>query len=148
MPLIYNKETENAFKRLREEIDKSLKSKCTNINAKLNIRSLFMLVFSSLHITNTLKNAIKGKPKTGNPCTQLISDVGASTLTNVSQSAINGVKLCLLSLDRGNLRGLSSLYILKTIITYLNAKRSKNGLKEIEKPYKAFDFIGGTSTGG
>jgi hypothetical protein len=148
MPLIYGEETENAFRRLLEEIGKSSKGECTDIDAKSDIRSLFILFFSSLHTTDTLKDTVKGEPKTGDPRTQPMSDVGESTLTNVSQSAVGSVRLCLLSLDGGGLRGLSSLYILKTIMTYLNAERNKNGLKEIEKPCEAFDLIGGTSTGG
>jgi hypothetical protein len=148
MPLIYGEPTENAFRRLLEEIGKSSKGECTDIDAKSDIRPLFILVFSSLHTTNTLKDTLKGEPKTGDPRTQPMSDVGESTLTNVSQSAVGSVRLCLLSLDGGGLRGLSSLYILKTIMTYLNAERNKNGLKEIEKPCEAFDLIGGTSTGG
>lgn len=53
--------------------------------------------------------------------------------------------LCLLSLDGGGVRGLSTLYILKSIMDRLN-----NGLTEEarKKPCEIFDLIGGTSTGG
>lgn len=53
---------------------------------------------------------------------------------------------CLLSLDGGGVRGLSTLYILRGIMKELNDKRKKNGL-EARKPCELFDMIGGTSTG-
>lgn len=53
--------------------------------------------------------------------------------------------LCLLSLDGGGVRGLSSLLILKDLMTQLNSKRS--GQPPV-KPCDVFDLIGGTSTGG
>jgi hypothetical protein len=52
--------------------------------------------------------------------------------------------LCLLSLDGGGVRGLSSLYILKCIMTLVNSERQGKSLK----PCDLFDMIGGTSTGG
>ncbi|KAI1806932.1 FabD/lysophospholipase-like protein [Daldinia bambusicola] len=55
--------------------------------------------------------------------------------------------LCLLSLDGGGVRGLSSLYILKGIMTRLNNERGLDGLPPV-KPCDVFDLIGGTSTGG
>jgi patatin-like phospholipase/acyl hydrolase len=54
---------------------------------------------------------------------------------------------CLLSLDGGGVRGLSTLYILKTIMDRMNLERGKNGLPPA-KPCEVFDLIGGTSTGG
>jgi patatin-like phospholipase/acyl hydrolase len=51
--------------------------------------------------------------------------------------------LCLLALDGGGVRGLSTLYILKSIMDRLN-----NGRKDPLKPCEVFDLIGGTSTGG
>ncbi|KAJ5732391.1 Acyl transferase/acyl hydrolase/lysophospholipase, partial [Penicillium malachiteum] len=53
--------------------------------------------------------------------------------------------LCLLSLDGGGVRGLSSLYILKCIMDLVNTKISHHGHV---KPCDLFDLIGGTSTGG
>jgi patatin-like phospholipase/acyl hydrolase len=53
--------------------------------------------------------------------------------------------LCLLSLDGGGVRGLSTLYILKGLMDRLNLER-KN-LSPL-KPCEIFDLIGGTSTGG
>jgi patatin-like phospholipase/acyl hydrolase len=44
-------------------------------------------------------------------------------------------------------RGLSSLYILKSIIDRLNYVRGQNKLPQV-KPCEVFDLIGGTSTGG
>ncbi|VUC22326.1 unnamed protein product [Clonostachys rosea] len=55
--------------------------------------------------------------------------------------------LCLLALDGGGVRGLSTLYVLKTIMERLNYERKRNRLPAI-KPCEVFDIIGGTSTGG
>lgn len=55
--------------------------------------------------------------------------------------------LCLLSLDGGGVRGLSILYILKSIMDRLNHAREENKLPPV-KPCEVFDLIGGTSTGG
>lgn len=53
--------------------------------------------------------------------------------------------LCLLSLDGGGVRGLSSLYILKHIMTLVNSERDHG---DALKPCDIFDMIAGTSTGG
>jgi patatin-like phospholipase/acyl hydrolase len=53
--------------------------------------------------------------------------------------------LCLLSLDGGGVRGLSTLYVLKNIMDRLNYERKP--LPPV-KPCEVFDLIGGTSTGG
>ena len=55
--------------------------------------------------------------------------------------------LCLLSLDGGGVRGLSTLYILKNIMDRLNHERKQSELPPV-KPCEIFDLIGGTSTGG
>lgn len=55
--------------------------------------------------------------------------------------------LCLLSLDGGGVRGLSTLYILKNIMDRLNHERKQSELSPV-KPCEIFDLIGGTSTGG
>ncbi|KAI1390156.1 uncharacterized protein F4822DRAFT_225814 [Hypoxylon trugodes] len=55
--------------------------------------------------------------------------------------------LCLLSLDGGGVRGLSTLYILKGIMKRLNHECGLAGLPHA-KPCDVFDLIGGTSTGG
>jgi patatin-like phospholipase/acyl hydrolase len=55
--------------------------------------------------------------------------------------------LCLLSLDGGGVRGLSTLYILKIIMDRLNQERKATSLLPV-KPCEIFDLIGGTSTGG
>ena len=49
--------------------------------------------------------------------------------------------LCLLSLDGGGVRGLSSLYILKLLMEQIDAESPP-------KPCQFFQMIGGTSTGG
>lgn len=54
---------------------------------------------------------------------------------------------CLLSLDGGGVRGLSTLYILRSIMWRLNSERRKADLPP-KKVCEIFDLIGGTSTGG
>ncbi|XP_014550452.1 hypothetical protein COCVIDRAFT_115445 [Bipolaris victoriae FI3] len=53
--------------------------------------------------------------------------------------------LCLLSLDGGGVRGLSTLYILKSIMDRLSRELKKDPPL---RPCEVFDLIGGTSTGG
>lgn len=60
---------------------------------------------------------------------------------------LDSTGLCLLSLDGGGVRGLSTLYILKGLMTRLNGQRQEAGLSRV-KPCEVFDLIGGTSTGG
>jgi len=55
--------------------------------------------------------------------------------------------ICMLSLDGGGVRGLSSLYVLKRIMDGHNAERRRLG-QSLQKPVDIFDLIGGTSTGG
>jgi patatin-like phospholipase/acyl hydrolase len=55
--------------------------------------------------------------------------------------------LCLLSLDGGGVRGLSTLYVLKIVMDRLNFDRKTGDLPPV-KPCEIFDLIGGTSTGG
>ena len=52
-----------------------------------------------------------------------------------------GQGLCLLSLDGGGVRGLSSLYILKFLMEQIDPVSPP-------KPCNFFQMIGGTSTGG
>lgn len=71
-------------------------------------------------------------------------------MTEVQDGAVCNLDttgLCLLSLDGGGVRGLSSLYILKGLMTRLNDERKASGLPKV-KPCEIFDLIGGTSTGG
>ncbi|KGO58344.1 Acyl transferase/acyl hydrolase/lysophospholipase [Penicillium expansum] len=63
----------------------------------------------------------------------------------IGPSPLDSDGLCLLSLDGGGVRGLSSLLILKDVMTQLNSEREDG---EILKPCDVFDLIGGTSTGG
>ncbi|OQE92658.1 hypothetical protein PENNAL_c0007G04566 [Penicillium nalgiovense] len=60
---------------------------------------------------------------------------------------VDSTGLCLLSLDGGGVRGLSSLYILKSIMDRLNYAREQDKLPRV-KPCEVFDLIAGTSTGG
>jgi patatin-like phospholipase/acyl hydrolase len=64
-----------------------------------------------------------------------------------SVSLLDTTGLCLLSLDGGGVRGLSTLYILKGLMARLNWQRQSEGLPQV-KPCEVFDLIGGTSTGG
>lgn len=52
-----------------------------------------------------------------------------------------GLQLCLLALDGGGVRGLSSLQVLKRLMELIDPK-------DPPKPCDYFDMIGGTSTGG
>lgn len=61
---------------------------------------------------------------------------------------LDSTGLCLLSLDGGGVRGLSTLYILKSIMDRLNHERKITANLPPTKPCKVFDLIGGTSTGG
>jgi patatin-like phospholipase/acyl hydrolase len=70
-----------------------------------------------------------------------------STSNTEEPNPIDANRLCLLSLDHGGVRGLSTLYILKRLMDRLNHERQKAELSHI-KPCDLFDLIGGTSTGG
>ena len=59
---------------------------------------------------------------------------------------LDSTGLCLLSLDGGGVRGLSTLYILKGLMDRLNHARPVGS--PAKKPCEVFDLIGGTSTGG
>lgn len=61
---------------------------------------------------------------------------------------VDSTGLCLLSLDGGGVRGLSTLYILKRIMDRLNNERKTTANLPPVKPCEVFDLIGGTSTGG
>ncbi|KAI9674021.1 MAG: hypothetical protein M1829_003864 [Trizodia sp. TS-e1964] len=60
---------------------------------------------------------------------------------------LNRDGLCVLSLDGGGVRGLSSLLVLKALMAKVNAERRKDNQPAV-KPCELFDLIGGTSTGG
>jgi patatin-like phospholipase/acyl hydrolase len=70
-----------------------------------------------------------------------------STVCGGEPNPVDSTGLCLLSLDGGGVRGLSTLYILKNIMDRLNNERKKSNL-HLVKPCEVFDLIGGTSTGG
>ena len=55
--------------------------------------------------------------------------------------------LCLLSLDGGGVRGLSTLCVLNSLMAQLNHERQAKNLPSV-KPCEVFDLIGGTGTGG
>ena len=69
----------------------------------------------------------------------------AGMITGTQSSRVDQDGLCLLSLDGGGVRGLSSLYALKAIMDRLNGEAAASDRK---KPCDVFDLIGGTSTGG
>ncbi|KAG0650465.1 Kinesin light chain [Hyphodiscus hymeniophilus] len=60
---------------------------------------------------------------------------------------LNEEGLCILSLDGGGVRGLSSLLIIKALMSTINEERKQDGQPSV-KPCQLFDLIGGTSTGG
>jgi patatin-like phospholipase/acyl hydrolase len=68
-----------------------------------------------------------------------------STKHGGEPNPLDATGLCLLSLDGGGVRGLSTLYILKGLMDRLNQGRTS--LPPL-KPCEVFDLIGGTSTGG
>ncbi|KAK4867695.1 hypothetical protein LT330_001205 [Penicillium expansum] len=70
-----------------------------------------------------------------------------ATKTDSEPNPIDTKGLCLLSLDGGGVRGLSTLFILKNIMAGVNRRRQKSSLPAV-KPCEIFDLIGGTSTGG
>lgn len=67
--------------------------------------------------------------------------------TTGEPSPVDREGLCLLSLDGGGVRGLSTLFILRSIMARLNCERMEAGLPPV-KPCEIFDLIGGTGTGG
>jgi patatin-like phospholipase/acyl hydrolase len=71
----------------------------------------------------------------------------SSTRHGDEPNPIDTTGLCLLSLDGGGVRGLSTLYILKSVMDRLNYMRRAENLPPM-KPCDVFDLIGGTSTGG
>ncbi|KIV90286.1 hypothetical protein PV10_07605 [Exophiala mesophila] len=79
--------------------------------------------------------------------TQPSSDASALTANGSQSPDLETEGLCLLSLDGGGVRGLSSLYILRGLMLRLNDERKKVHLPQV-KPCDIFDLIGGTSTGG
>ncbi|KAI1318349.1 acyl transferase/acyl hydrolase/lysophospholipase [Xylariaceae sp. FL0255] len=57
-------------------------------------------------------------------------------------------KIRVLVIDGGGIRGLSSLYILKSLMERINEQRETMNLLPTNKPCLIFDMIGGTGTGG
>lgn len=70
----------------------------------------------------------------------------AAPIHNEEPNPLDSTGLCLLSLDGGGVRGLSTLYILKGLMDRMNQTRPSGA--PIKKPCEVFDLIGGTSTGG
>ena len=70
-----------------------------------------------------------------------------SKIAGGDANPVDSAGLCLLSLDGGGVRGLSTLHVLKVIMDQLNHERAARGHDRI-KPCDVFDMIGGTSTGG
>lgn len=68
----------------------------------------------------------------------------------VERNPVDEGGLCLLSLDGGGVRGLSTLYILKNLMAKLAHERYGDSVSVHPpiKPCEVFDLIGGTSTGG
>lgn len=70
----------------------------------------------------------------------------AANIHGGESNQLDSTGLCLLSLDGGGVRGLSTLYILKGLMDRLNQERPEG--TPVKKPCEVFDLIGGTSTGG
>jgi patatin-like phospholipase/acyl hydrolase len=68
-------------------------------------------------------------------------------LTLTEDRTLENAGYCLLSLDGGGVRGLSTLFILRRIMNRLNDARKTSGLDQVD-PCDIFDLMGGTSTGG
>ena len=83
------------------------------------------------------------------PTTGPGTDTGLETKNNSNSNndASKHRALCLLSLDGGGVRGLSTLFILRGIMNRLNDTREEQGLGRVKR-CEVFDLIGGTSTGG
>ncbi|KAL6706652.1 hypothetical protein ACN47E_005194 [Coniothyrium glycines] len=73
--------------------------------------------------------------------------ISGYTPGTTEQYNLDNTGYCLLALDGGGVRGLSTLYILRSIMDRLNYMREEAGLQP-KKPCEIFDLIGGTSTGG
>ena len=71
-----------------------------------------------------------------------------STDHGAEPNPLDSAGLCLLSLDGGGVRGLLTLFILKSIMDRLNHERKTSANLPPVKPCEVFDLIGGTSTGG
>ena len=101
----------------------------------LTIKRCHRLLFSHLdsHLNDTLVNSTMQQ--------------AMSTKFVGEPNPLDNTGLCLLSLDGGGVRGLSTLYILKGIMDRLNRERKTVGLPPM-KPCEVFDLMGGTSTGG
>jgi Patatin len=69
-----------------------------------------------------------------------------ATIHSGEPNPLNSTELCLLSLDGGGVRGLSTLYILKGLMDRPNQAHSEGS--PAKKPCEVFDLIGGTNTGG
>ena len=78
---------------------------------------------------------------------ELSSSQLSATTHSGGLNPLDTTGLCLLSLDGGGVRGLSTLFILKSLMDQLNQVRKANELPHV-KPCEVFDLIGGTSTGG
>ena len=69
-----------------------------------------------------------------------------STKYGGEPDSLDRAGLCMLSLDGGGVRGLSTLYVLKSIMDRLNYERKKTVNLSPTKSCKVFDLIGGTGT--
>lgn len=84
-----------------------------------------------------------------NPLHGIGTHISASENPNRQVSPLQATEtpgVCLLSLDGGGVRGLSTLYVLQKIMNRLNHERLKEGHTAL-KPCDIFDLMAGTSTG-
>ncbi|CAG8947803.1 unnamed protein product [Penicillium salamii] len=69
-----------------------------------------------------------------------------ATVQGGEPDPVDSTGLCLLFLNGGGVRGLSTLCTLKGLMNRLNQTRPKGS--PARNPCEVFDLIGGTSTGG
>ncbi|KAK3656319.1 hypothetical protein LTR56_003020 [Elasticomyces elasticus] len=128
----------------------SLLTRCSTISG-LDLATVRQ-VQATILLEGSLEGAAPGKTVTPQKDPTTGNSTGAGTGT---ASIVGGVDcgrrepggLCLLSLDGNGLRGLSTLYLLRSIMQLLNDERKARALDRV-KPCEVFDLIGGTSTGG
>jgi len=87
---------------------------------------------------------MEAAPQSPQPPLRLLS-IGKPVLSTLLQVNENAKRM---ALDGGGIRGLSSLYIIQSIMKALQNKAGGEGVTRPLLPCEYFDLIGGTSTGG
>jgi hypothetical protein len=100
------------------------------------------LALDSLLLNERHKAMSERKPNAASTMEQ-----ATSTKRGSEPNPIDTTGLSLLSLDGGGVRGVSTLYTLKSVMDRLNHERKAANLASV-KPCEVFDLIGGASTSG